>query len=170
MSSEDVVIRSIGLRDLTTVQNLFELAVVDGGDPTEQLHDNIDMVRWQMKRVRQQLFADEVYIGYIAEQGDEAIGYIAIVLIEHGSVFAINVFAEVQELFVVASHRGGTIEQRLLEAALATVESLGVRHVVFDVPVQATAQIGLLDSKGFEAKSTRMILEVGTASPDSTGD
>jgi len=150
-------LRASGLKDLGEIQSLYRKMTVESGDPLSSLQPNDALVDWKLKRLRQDLLAEERYICAVAESEQVIIGYAAGVVVTRGSVFAVETTGLLAEVYVEASWRRQGIARQLTQMVLDAFAGRGIHWVEATVPEGVSSAEELAGRLGFR-KNTRSFL------------
>lgn len=150
-------IRASGLKDLSEVQALYRKMTEESHDPLSALQANEAMVDWQLKRLRQELLAEQRYICAIAEIDGQIIGYAAGVVVSRGDVFVIETTGLLAEVYVEVEWRRRKVACQLIEMVMAGFTDRGIHWIEASVPQGVSSAEALADHLGFR-QNTRTFL------------
>jgi GNAT superfamily N-acetyltransferase len=95
-------------------------------------------------------FADENWRIFVAERGDELVGYVAAIIQDHPPVFVSTKHGFVETISVDEAHRRQGIGKRLVRAAENWLRSCGVPEITVRIDERNPASKALFASAGFE--------------------
>ena len=136
---DTVTIRRIYIDDLDQIQHLYEHQIAADTDPFSQIQVSTKQLAFQMRKLRQQWLAEQRYFCFVAtipspDQSEQLIGYIAAVLQTQASLFKIQSFASIGELWVEPEYRRRGIGEAMMKQLLNLIDQMGIEWITVQIP------------------------------------
>lgn len=152
-------IREVRRRDLYHITNLwYELARMH-----ESIMNGYDLST-QAKKEWHEMMEDNLtrdnYITFVAEDGNEIIGFASATLRRRASFFRIQTMGVIMDIYVKESRRGEGIGSELVEAAEDWIRSKGVRLAVVTVAPENSLGGDFWSGRGYETYLLRQRKEL----------
>lgn len=155
--SETIAIRRAEPSDLSSIAALSdELFHEDAGQRDPFM--NLEWARQEGERYFQQMLQEPSYVTYVAEDGQQAVGYLVGYVRTPNSLYP-QIAAELESMFVEQPFRGQGVGRALAEAFLAWAREQGATRVTVTAYAANERAIRFYKSLGFESK--QITLEVG---------
>lgn len=157
---QDIIIRRMRVEEIDEIQQLYAQQIQADDNPLTAIRIPPKQHAWEMRRLRQQLIAEQRYIPIVAMLGAEKdaamVGYTAAIIEHQASLFEVQTVASIDELWVLPEHRGRGIGCALMEELFRQIDVLGIEWVKVQMPVNNEETRGFFDKIGFVQKTVEM--------------
>ena len=156
----EVSIRRISIDDLDVIQALYESQNEIDSDPLSALRVNNIRHAIEMKRIRQQWIIEQRYLAFVAtipnNGAEKCIGYIAALIESQASLFKVESYANIGELWILPDYRGHGIGKCLAEELLENIRNLGIEWVSVHLNTDNDIVENFLKKVGFKTCAIEM--------------
>ena len=156
----DIIIRRMRVEEIDEIQQLYAQQILADDNPLTAIRITPKQHAWEMRRLRQQLIADQRYLPFVAFEGDDndakMVGYTAAIIEHQASLFNVQTVASIDELWVLPDHRGRGIGSALMETLFEAIDALGIEWVKVQMPVNNEETRHFFDKIGFVQKTVEM--------------
>lgn len=158
---DQILVRRMRIDELEAVQNLYARQIETDDNPLSEIACNPRKHAWEMRRIRQQLLADQRYLAFvaIAENAiaeNAIVGYAAAVIERQSRLLAVDTVACIDELWVEPQWRRHGIASTLLDALFQNIQILGIDWVKVHFPNDNDEARALFSKRGFTQKNVEM--------------
>lgn len=161
-SKSDIVIRHLRVDDLNEIQGLYAQQIDSDDNPLTRVDVNPKAYAWEMRRLRQRLIMEQRYLVYVAvacePSGERIVGYAGAILSEQARLFAVDMVASVNELWVLPEYRHRGIGHGLIEELFSEINNHGISWITVQFPEKAVQTHEFFKKIGFKQKSVEMQL------------
>ncbi len=147
--AQQVLLRPLAIRDLSGVQDLFLALTACQNDAFSALQENPVRVSYEMRRLRQNLLAEQRYLCFVAEHEGRLAGYAAGVVEVQAPIFKVDTYCSINEVFVQASYRRRGLGRALVTEVLAAAQAMGIGWANVHLVGDARAAEPFFASLGF---------------------
>lgn len=165
---QEIRFRPLQIADLNDVQSLYQKSLSESVDPLSEIRVNERQLAWEMRRLRQSLLADQRYICWVAESDSGLVGYIAGVIESQASMFRIDTYVSVNEIYVEKAYRRSGIATELGRHLEEHSRALGISWIKMQCLVDNDELKAFFESLSYKTSVVEMRrrLDVGDGKPE----
>lgn len=156
----DITIRRIRIDDLDAIQHFCYAQNTASEDPFNKLRISERQYAWEMKRIRQDLLAQQRYIAWVAELecdgSTKCIGYGAAIVSPHAHFFEIEMVASLGELWVDPEYRNCGVGTQLVNKIVENLNAIGIDWITVQLGGNECATTSFFEKLGFSSGSIEM--------------
>ena len=156
VDGQEITLRHLAVRDLARIQELYLGLLATQKDELTAMIDNPVRLSWEMRRLRQQLLADQRYVCFVAEFGGTILGYCAGVIENQAPIFKVSTYCAVNEIFVEERFRRRGIGRSLMMLLFEQIRSMGIHWVNVSLLGKSLDSKLFLEKLGFNQGSVEM--------------
>lgn len=152
----EITYHPLYIKDLDAVQELYQEAIAQLDDPLGAVRVNPKQLAHTMRQMRQNLMAEQRYIAYVAQHEGALVAYAAALIDTQASLFAVNMYASINEIYVAQPYRQKGIGTQLLRLLESQIRERGITWLCVQLAGNARGLEKFFNKLTFQVQAVEM--------------